>query len=668
MTTGNNSKSSSSKRQRPRSSAIAASLLPASIETLREHAATQAKYRHGKRTVKKYDGYVARCQRFAKTVAAQRRNNPTNVTGCDNLDLDLIEKAFDDPPNRLSVYTLELFILQKCCIDKRRSGTATSTHAALKDYWRHMDGDTYDGPYSYDKATDTVRGCPADSIIIKDLIDSLKLKETADGTSADRAHAVAMTIEDLEQIIDWSEKEFPSEAANDEPTTTEERKLRATHLMMRAFLSTAFTLWARCFELNRIQGRHLTLDRLSPAPYCLPFFEVFLENRKGYESKGGSADKEDLESNRYNIYKQNVSAMDMYTHVLRWLDVYTEALGRPLGPDEFLFPYISPNGTISPKREMSYDMTLNLLSSFVTGAGLPDVFTMHSTRRGGLKYRITYAPFGETWTLCQGRGWGGWALGESMNTLMKYLLDSINRQEMSTKDLLNPMRATHPHHNSSEDNPFEPVTAHEFRIAHAEVMARPCANCSTQTSNSTPSHMVASAPMIDPPVVSLWTMPSPSSTSTPPLSAELSNHTIHLPTQNHSATLPQSSGKENHLPPAIVAVPSLPRKKAWRTALEQWYKPYDETNTAIKDWKPSFYQGKGLKALANLRSSRFSIAKEWEALNQDESQFLARYPNADTQSATDLRDCIREHYGLRRKSKNGSPAERARRKATEAVP
>ncbi|KAF8233405.1 hypothetical protein L208DRAFT_1048733, partial [Tricholoma matsutake] len=51
-----------------------------------------------------------------------------------------------------------------------------------------------------------------------------------------------------------------------------------------------------------------------------------------------------------------------------------------------------------------------------------------------------YAPIGKRWSLCKIRWWGGWAVGEHVDTLMRYLIDSLQRYETDQSDALCPMQ------------------------------------------------------------------------------------------------------------------------------------------------------------------------------------------------------------------------------------
>jgi hypothetical protein len=67
------------------------------------------------------------------------------------------------------------------------------------------------------------------------------------GTAATRQHAEAMTLEELQKMMRWSEKECPHEVVAPEKVQTvqdiEEIQFITKHGLMRAFCSTAFTLW-----------------------------------------------------------------------------------------------------------------------------------------------------------------------------------------------------------------------------------------------------------------------------------------------------------------------------------------------------------------------------------------------------------------------------------------
>ena len=55
-----------------------------------------------------------------------------------DIDIDKMEKAFDNPPNKYSVMVLELYLVQKCLTEKKGKSTASGIHGAFTDYWDNM--------------------------------------------------------------------------------------------------------------------------------------------------------------------------------------------------------------------------------------------------------------------------------------------------------------------------------------------------------------------------------------------------------------------------------------------------------------------------------------------------------------------------------------------------
>ena len=121
----------------------------------------------------------------------------------------------------------------------------------------------------------------------------------------------------------------------------------------------------------------------------------------------------------YEIYQQDVHAMDMYTHLRHWLGFLTLLLGRPLLPDDYIFPHLSRNGNVEAFRECSHDKIQSLIDLFTQQAkvslGPGKHYTTHCFRRGGAQYRFMYAPIGKRWSLSRIRWWGGWAKGEHVS-------------------------------------------------------------------------------------------------------------------------------------------------------------------------------------------------------------------------------------------------------------
>ena len=115
-----------------------------SLETLQKiKKSSRAEHGRPKRTRDNYAGYVERGKAFLEDLVAERRENVDRIgdrldSQDDDIDIDLMEKAFDNPPNKYSVMVLELFLVQKCLTEKKGKSTATGIHGAFTDYWDNM--------------------------------------------------------------------------------------------------------------------------------------------------------------------------------------------------------------------------------------------------------------------------------------------------------------------------------------------------------------------------------------------------------------------------------------------------------------------------------------------------------------------------------------------------
>ena len=99
------------------------------------------------------------------------------------------------------------------------------------------------GSYQVNAETGVVTGNPARAANISDLLHAIKTKDKSIGGL--RNHAEAMSIQDLRVIMRYSERECPPDWTSLDLQVLETRQHLAKHLMMRAFLSTGFTVWTR---------------------------------------------------------------------------------------------------------------------------------------------------------------------------------------------------------------------------------------------------------------------------------------------------------------------------------------------------------------------------------------------------------------------------------------
>jgi hypothetical protein len=110
-----------------------------SVATLQElNKQSRQAYGKAERTVEAYASYVAKGKEFlVLTVKARREMGEAEEK--DGIDTNILEKAFEQPPNQLSAKALELFLVHKCLgSDGCGPSTAERIHAAFCDYWDNM--------------------------------------------------------------------------------------------------------------------------------------------------------------------------------------------------------------------------------------------------------------------------------------------------------------------------------------------------------------------------------------------------------------------------------------------------------------------------------------------------------------------------------------------------
>ena len=414
------------------------------------------------------------------------------------------------------------------------------------------------------------------------------------------------------------------------------------------------------FEGLSLQYGDLTLELNGPEPYHFPFFEVKLEERKNWQKQAGYDGPRTgvyctlsfLSSaclnhclpigGVYQIYKQDIEEMDVYTHLPRWLKYLESCLGRSLELDDYIFPYVSQNGTVDPKRTMSYDVFQKLLTKFTAGAGLIKVYTTHCFRRGGAQYRFMYAPIGHRWSLSVIRWWGGWAKGEQVSltvrydcssltcldkvdTMIKYLVDSLQSYETGHGDALCPIPTKADKSFMGEHVNLAPPSTEEIRqwklsmdrslgnVVSKIVGQVTAAFAGTQLSQSPSPDPDTAAPSPSNSVVSLQertvchSRDRPSSMPYPANAPSRAQSVSASSSDTDGSATTQSPG--TNLPPIPGVV--IRDVKNWRDVIQQW-DVGDTGMVVLKDWPKEWYQGSMKKYTGSLYSQRKKIAEEYE--------------------------------------------------------
>ncbi|CAA7261015.1 unnamed protein product [Cyclocybe aegerita] len=577
-----------------------------------------------KNTESSYNGQIACGRAFLKVLIDGQRAKGKEVCK-DRIVTNELAKAFNDSgPNEYSATALELFLVHKCFLQERGLSTASSIHGAFAAFWDEMGDGQYSGAYSLDKETG-------------------KLKE-------------------LDCLMQWSLKECPDDLLNDDSLILDIETLRfcVEHALMQAFMSSAFMLWTRCFELLSLQQKDLAEGCKGPSPHFFPHFKVHLTHRKGWQQEKGYDGPRT--SNVYDIYKQDITAIDMNFHLMRWKNLLERLYGSKLEDEDCLFPYISPNGVIHIRRQTSYDMLQASLTKFCNGAGVSKRYTTHSFHRGGAQYQFMFAPIGQWWTLNRIHWWGGWAVGEHVDTLIKYLVDSLQSYENGHGDALHPIPIEKDITLLGDHVRLAPATNSDISQLRSSFLSE------IQTKIQTLSTTINSQLSAIAETASATHLPTHEVTVQRSMSRELRSAEIapYPPTKFRSSVqllASQSPGPEvdapalhESLPLSKVSIPDLGQERGtWRQAIFQWMAADGETGLALKDWPLEWYMGSMRTIMGSKHNLQQVVYKEYARLGASDARFLEVYPEAE-KSLTDLVNLIRKRNKKIRASKNSSPA------------
>ena len=313
--------------------------------------------------------------------------------------------------------------------------------------------------------------------------------------------------------------------------------------------------------------------------------------------------------------------MDMYTHLWNWIHILEGELGRPLENSDYLFPYISQNGVINPKQPMTHDVVSALLSEFTLGAGIDKHFTTHSLRRGGAQYRFMFCPIGQRWSLSRIRWWRGWAEGESVSqpeqhlstdaeitpqvdTLIKYLVDSLHSLETSHADALNPMGVDMSETYLGEGELMKPATRADIHFLAQSVLSGPS---HTPTIASVVAHTTGQG--LGPPDSTLCAVTRHNQTM-----ATQEVRGVGARTQPAPVAAARKASSLKPAPIPGVRIPDLKQgKHVWQDAVRQWEEgDQNQGVLALRDWPEAWYTGEMRLLFASKRRMRQVIAEEYD--------------------------------------------------------
>ena len=111
-----------------------------SLETLQNiKESSHAEHGRPKRTRDNYAGYIEQGKTFLEGLIAKRQENVRHIHNSnldDNININMLAKAFDNPPNKYSVMVLELYLVQKCLTEN--ISKIPKILSRLRLYWLNM--------------------------------------------------------------------------------------------------------------------------------------------------------------------------------------------------------------------------------------------------------------------------------------------------------------------------------------------------------------------------------------------------------------------------------------------------------------------------------------------------------------------------------------------------
>ncbi|KAF6762538.1 hypothetical protein DFP72DRAFT_1060794 [Ephemerocybe angulata] len=719
-----------------------------------ERQAQEAMKNHSKAatTLQKYDLYWDQLLEYVKAVVHQEQMkakawddeqvkspHPENDIDDDAPDLhtnDTCEPSDDSIPAKPSLATLmdpefplalvgfpkkctpsavTMFIWHKCFQEGCQIGVADSIVSSVINRYDQM-GDKYRGKWESDSTTGEWKGNPGRSAKVKDMVSAVKKHNMS--KTPDRKHSRAMSYKDMQTIygyvqgLEYNLAPDSSNVSGNPSAGTSGKKpslsKKAESLYFMALASLEFVIWTRNSEMCQLQFKHF--DFKAEPKECangqtFPRYSINVRHRKNWQHK--------METGEVGL-----EAIDLYHHISRWKEFYeAHVLCRSLNPDDYMFPTINFDKlTADASTPITRQAMQKLITAYATAAGLSQAhkYTTHCFRRGGAQYRFMYAPIGKRWMMSRIRWWGGWAEGESGDTLIRYLLDELHTYEEDHRNALCPVDESANNTHMGEDRSLRPFTADDGRKLYehcnsllrmqfetltektvAPVSVSPPVHAPVTTGSYAPSypsvpyHPTASYPAAPPESFHPRHSPHPHLPAHP-YHPSYSSHpgywpAPHLPQARAYSSLQAANSNEAPLPAhdlrwqsTVIAevqpsrtttpllrgekhvLPRMPRGRAkladgWKLVVKDWEEAQpNRCPVPLRDWDMDWLHETKQAQAYHVRKV---IALEFiETYARNESAFLEAYP-AHTRGITPLYEAIRiAHQAL------GTAKVRAKRK------
>jgi hypothetical protein len=215
-----------------------------------------------------------------------------------------------------------------------------------------------------------------------------------------------------------------------------------------------------------------------------------------------------------------------------------------------------------------------------------------------------------------------------VDTLVKYLADSLQRYENDYGNSLCPVQNQPDQSFMGDHTLFQPVTVHEFRMFGTTILSAlktpsesTAASCSQLLSTPTGLQVLnpKTSESVPTPTTEQQTPTRASPTTTNPgatycpTNNNLEQAAVSLANCDRDSSASRTSACNLSIPLAGVCIPDLPRSRGgWHIALRQWYNIDPKTGYALKHWPDAWFKDSMREKTAAKRSQRALIAHEYE--------------------------------------------------------
>jgi hypothetical protein len=359
-------------------------------------------------------------QMRTRALAAGTRTQYTNNINrfeqwCDNRSVAHLQ-LHEDLPSIICLYLQDRYMSKS---NLPAYTTLEGQHAAIK----HKFSQNY-GPWTVD-ALGGCRGNPCDSVLVKTYMRGAERTLREKPIKSSRA----MSLEDMNKL----HVAFNNVVENNGVG----QNLLASYpasLMYDALFSLSWYCWFRIDEALGLKFKDVTRNVVNSGSQR-KYHKISITFRKTNQTSRNK-------TTSYNIYEatDGEESADAFMKLERWI-IYLEEQGFSTSSEKNIFRDVDGNSIEA--SVVSNDKVNARLNEFALKVGIisnPSIqkLSTHCFRRGGAQHRFFFTK--KPWSLTSVRAWGGWTRGETVDTIVRYLMNEYQVREEDFSDMMNPER------------------------------------------------------------------------------------------------------------------------------------------------------------------------------------------------------------------------------------